>query len=147
MSRTSRRSGRLSTSTHEPVCQASRCLPVGMRSPGPGGVRRTPQSCSYRDDYEEFLRLDALVFGLSTQATGAQREFAEREHIPFPLLSDHDHEFGSALELPTFYVQGDDLYKRVTLIARGGAIQHVRYPVFPPNEDAVETLRWLRSHS
>lgn len=113
----------------------------------PGARGCTPQSCSYRDDYEEFLRLDALVFGLSTQATGAQREFAEREHIPFPLLSDHDHEFGSALELPTFNVQGDDLYKRVTLIARGGAIQHVRYPVFPPNEDAVETLRWLRSHS
>lgn len=113
----------------------------------PGAVGCTPQSCSYRDDYHEFLALDASVVGLSTQATDAQREFAEREHIPFPLLSDEDREFGSALELPTFNVQGEERYKRVTLIARGGQIEHVRYPVFPPNEDAVETLGWLRSHS
>lgn len=113
----------------------------------PGARGCTPQACSYRDDYDEFVALDASVFGLSTQATEAQREFAEREHIPFPFLSDHDRDFGSALELPTFNVDCEDLYKRVTLIARGGQIEHVRYPVFPPNDDAVETLGWLRSHA
>lgn len=113
----------------------------------PGARGCTPQSCSYRDDYDEFRALDASVFGLSTQRTEAQREFANREHIPFPLVSDSDRAFGSALRLPTFKVDGESLYKRVTLIARGGRIEHVRYPVFPPNEDAFETLGWLRSHS
>lgn len=113
----------------------------------PGARGCTPQSCSYRDDYEAFLGLDASVLGLSTQATKSQREFAIREHIPFPLLSDEDRAFGSALELPTFDAGGQELYKRVTLIARRGRIEHVRYPVFPPNEDATETLSWLRSQS
>lgn len=113
----------------------------------PGARGCTPQSCSYRNEYEAFCRREASVFGVSTQTTEAQREFAEREHIPFALLSDHDREFGSALQLPTFTVEGSDLYKRVTLIARGGVIEHVRYPVFPPNEDAIDTLRWLQTRS
>lgn len=113
----------------------------------PGARGCTSQCCAYRDDYAEFRRLDASVFGVSTQASEAQREFAQREHIPFPLLSDQGHHFGSALDLPTFDVEGEQLYKRVTLIARGVEIQHVRYPVFPPDEDAVETLRWLTMHS
>lgn len=113
----------------------------------PGARGCTPQSCSYRDNHAALLDLDVSVFGLSTQTTEAQTEFAEREHIPFPLLSDRGYEFGSRLELPTFEVDANKLYKRLTLIARGGRIEHVRYPVFPPDEDATETLRWLRSHS
>lgn len=113
----------------------------------PGARGCTPQSCSYRDDYDSFIALDACVLGLSTQSSEAQQEFAEREHIPFPLLSDSDRTFGTALGLPAFNVDGESLYKRVTLIARDGRIAHVRYPVFPPNEDAVETLGWLRAHS
>lgn len=113
----------------------------------PGARGCTPQSCAFRDDYEAFLGLDASVVGLSTQAPEAQCEFVNREHIPFPLLSDQDRAFGSDLELPTFKADGQELYKRVTLIARRGRIEHVRYPVFPPDEDATETLKWLRSHS
>ena len=113
----------------------------------PGARGCTPQSCSYRDEFEAFRRLDASVFGLSTQTADAQREFASREHIPFALLSDADRVFGSALKLPTFTVERAVLYKRVTLVAQRGLIEHVRYPVFPPNEDALETLKWLRANS
>ncbi len=105
----------------------------------------TPQSCSYRDDHAAFRDLGASVFGLSGQSTEAQREFADREHIPFPLLSDPELKFGAALGLPTFEVAGEVFYKRVTLIIETGQVAYVRYPVFPPSGDALVTLEWLRS--
>lgn len=112
----------------------------------PGARGCTPQSCSYRDDYSAFRKLGVEVYGLSTQSTAAQREFSDREHIPFPLLSDLDLVFASALGLPTFVAGDEALYRRVTLIVDAGVIVHVRYPVFPPNTDAAEALAWLRSH-
>lgn len=111
----------------------------------PGARGCTPQSCSYRDDYSQLQELGVDVCGLSAQTTDAQREFAAREHIPFPLLSDPHREVGRALDLPVFSVGGGILYRRVTLIIHEHQIAHVRYPVFPPNEDATQTLRELRS--
>lgn len=72
----------------------------------PGARGCTPQSCSYRDSLAEFERLGASVIGLSAQGAGEQREFAEREHIPFPLLSDSGLELAERLGLPTFEAGG-----------------------------------------
>jgi peroxiredoxin (alkyl hydroperoxide reductase subunit C) len=83
------------------------------------------------------------VFGLSTQDTGYQREAVERLHLPFELLSDEKLAFARALKLPTFEVDGMTLIKRITLIARDGAIAKVFYPVFPPDRNAGEVLDWL----
>jgi peroxiredoxin len=113
----------------------------------PGARGCTPQTCGYRDQHEEFLRLKAEVFGLSTQTTEYQREMAERLHVPFEILSDDGFELCDALRLPTFEVAGMRLLKRLTLIVRDGRIEHIFYPVFPPNESADQALRWLRDHS
>jgi peroxiredoxin len=37
------------------------------------------------------------------------------------------------------------LYKRLTLVITAGVIEHVFYPVFPPNEHAGQVLAWLRT--
>ena len=110
----------------------------------PGARGCTPQACAYRDDHARFRELGVEVYGLSTQSTAAQQEFAAREHIPFPLLSDPEQAIGRALDLPTFQAGGVARYRRVTLVVRAGQILHVRYPVFPPDGDAEETLQWLR---
>ena len=86
------------------------------------------------------------MFGLSTQDTDYQREAAERLHLPFPLLSDGQREFVSAMRLPTFEVQSMRLLKRLTLIIRDGAIEHVFYPVFPPDGNAQQVVNWLIAH-
>lgn len=54
----------------------------------PGARGCTPQSCAYRDSLAEFQRLGASVVGISAQNPDEQAEFAAREHIPYPLLSD-----------------------------------------------------------
>jgi peroxiredoxin len=110
----------------------------------PGARGCTPQSCAYRDYFQELSSLGADVYGLSTQTSADQREFAQRSHIPFLLLSDHDLRFARALKLPTFEVMGMTLIKRLTLILDGDQIRKVFYPVFPPDRDAQQVTDWLR---
>lgn len=112
----------------------------------PGARGCTPQTCSFRDHHRELLELKAEVFGVSTQRTEYQREMAERLHLPFEVLSDAEFKLCDALRLPTFEVDRMRLMKRLTLIVRAERIEHVFFPVFPPNESAEEVIRWLATH-
>lgn len=104
----------------------------------------TPQSCAYRDSLAEFSSLGAAVIGISAHGPAEQAEFAEREHIPFPLLSDSGLTLAAELQLPTFEADGMTLYKRLTLVAEAGKVSKVFYPVFPPDRNAAEVLAWLK---
>ena len=112
----------------------------------PGARGCTPQSCAFRDHFEELKRAGAAhVFGLSTQDGAYQREVAARLHLPFEILSDEKLDLTRALKLPTFDIAGMTLIKRLTLIVRDGTIEHVFYPVFPPDRNAGDVLAWLAS--
>jgi peroxiredoxin len=111
----------------------------------PGARGCTPESCAFRDHHQDLKRAGAsLVFGLSTQDTDYQREAAERLHLPFALLSDVDLEMTKAMRLPTFEAAGLTLLKRFTLVISDARIEHLFYPVFPPDKHAEEVLGWLR---
>jgi peroxiredoxin len=110
----------------------------------PGARGCTPQSCGYRDHYQELRDLGAdRVFGLSTQATADQQELVSRLHLPFEVLSDAALELARALKLPTFEVEGMTLIKRLTLVIHDGVVEHVFYPVFPPDTSAPTVIHWL----
>jgi peroxiredoxin len=111
----------------------------------PGARGCTPQSCAFRDHMADLAACGASVVGLSAQSLADQSEFAAREHIPYPLLSDPDHRLAALLDLPTFEVAGMRLYRRLTFIARGGRIEKIFYPVFPPERNASEVLLHLHS--
>jgi peroxiredoxin len=110
----------------------------------PGARGCTPQSCAFRDGAREFDELGVRLAGLSAQTLDDQLEFAERNHIPYPVVADPERRLGGALGLPTFQVGGLTLYKRLTLVAEGGEIVKVFYPVFPPDANAGNVLAWLR---
>ena len=119
----------------------------------PGARGCTPQGCGYRDLRAEFDALGVRVLGLSTQTTEFQREFAERTHLPFPILSDAGLGLVRLLRLPTFEydvaaVGGggpDTLIRRMAWFIESGVISHVWYPVFPPDRNAEVVLSWLKS--
>ncbi|MBA3609671.1 MAG: peroxiredoxin, partial [Chthoniobacterales bacterium] len=68
----------------------------------PGARGCTPQSCAYRDHYQELQQFGAAVYGLSTQTTDYQREAVDRLKLPFALLSDAAGDFSAFLQLPSF---------------------------------------------
>jgi peroxiredoxin len=120
-------------------------LPAGWNDiPGARGC--TTEACDFRDHHDDLVAAGAdRVFGLSNQDTEYQREVVERLRLPFAMLSDTGFALADALRLPTFEANGLRLYKRLTLVIRGGVIEHVFYPVFPPNEHAQQVLAWLRA--
>jgi peroxiredoxin len=113
----------------------------------PGARGCTPQTCAFRDHFDELRSVGAGVFGLSAQTTEYQREAAERLHLPFELLSDAGLVFAKALRLPTFELGSMTLIKRLTLILRDGRVEKVFYPVFPPDANAAEVVQWLSQNS
>jgi peroxiredoxin len=45
--------------------------------------------------------------------------------------------------LPTFETSGMTLLKRFTLVLDDGTVEHVFYPVFPPDRSAGDVIDWL----
>lgn len=111
----------------------------------PGARGCTPQSCAFRDHYQEIRALGAEVLGLSVQSTEYQSEMASRLHLPFRVVSDANYDFQRALSLPTFETAGMKLLKRITLIAADGVINAVHYPIFPSDRDPDWVLDTLSS--
>jgi len=112
----------------------------------PGARGCTAEASSYRDDHSTLKELGVdAVFGLSTQDTSFQKEAKERLHLPYDLLSDEKLQFVEGLKMPIFQWEGQPLIKRCTLALRDGKVEHVWYPVFPPQENSTEVAAWLKA--
>jgi peroxiredoxin len=109
----------------------------------PGAHGSTPELEGLRDLFDEFTKRIVAIFGLSNQATDYQREMAERLGLPFPILSDVEGRFATALALPTFATGGEIYLKRLTLIVSDGHIESVFYRVPEPARHASEILARL----
>lgn len=48
----------------------------------------TAEACAFRDRYDAFVEAGAEVIGVSSDAVATQRQFADRHHFPFRLVSD-----------------------------------------------------------
>jgi peroxiredoxin len=112
----------------------------------PGAFGCTAESCAFRDRMASFEALRVTVMGLSAQTTEAQRAFAQRKEINFPLLSDAELRLSKELRLPTFAAGSLQLYKRLTIVAESGVIVKVFYPVYPPDTHPAEVLAWAVNH-
>ena len=85
--------------------------------------------------------------GLSSQEPGYQAELVDRLRLPFAMLSDGNFAPGEALDLPVFTAPGRErLYACLTLVIRDGVIEHVFYPIFPPNTHGQHVLQWLTTY-
>ena len=122
-------------------------LPDGWDSiPGARGC--STEACNFRDHYQQLQELGvSTIYGLSSQDTDYQAEVVERLHLPFSMLSDPEFRLAEALDLPTFAATGHPkLYSRLTLIVKDNRIEHVFYPIFPPNTHAEQVRAWLEQH-
>ncbi len=111
----------------------------------PGARGCTPEACGFRDHHADLTAVGVTaVYGVSTQSTDYQREVVDRLQLPYAMLSDEHLRLAAALRLPTFEYDGDTLYRRLTMIVDAGTVEHVFYPVFPPDEHAQQVLDWFR---
>ena len=110
----------------------------------PGARGCTPQSCAFRDTHGELRALGARVAGLSAQPLEDQVEFAERNHMPYPVIADPERGSARRSACRPSRSRGT-LYKRLALVAEAARIVKVFYPVFPPDRNAADVVAWLES--
>ncbi len=56
----------------------------------------TAEACSLRDNYEELLKKGFVVLGVSPDTEKSHKGFAEKFHLPFPLIADPDKKIMTA---------------------------------------------------
>jgi peroxiredoxin Q/BCP len=97
---------------------------------------------AFRDKYEAFKELEAVVVGISSQSIESHKAFASHHGLPFILLSDTDNKvrklYGVSATLGI-------LPGRVTyVIDMEGIIKHVFSSQFQPAKHADEALHALK---
>ncbi len=60
----------------------------------------TKEVCSFRDDYEQFEKLEAEVIGISSDSVRSHERFVEKHGLPFGLLSDEGCEVRKIYGVP-----------------------------------------------
>jgi len=97
---------------------------------------------AFRDKYEAFKELDAVVIGISSQSAESHKAFANRHSLPFILLSDVDSAVRKIYAVPTTLgvVPG-----RVTfVIDKEGVVKYVFSSQFQPARHADEAVCALK---
>jgi peroxiredoxin Q/BCP len=103
----------------------------------------TKEACAFRDDYEEFRKLDAEVVGISSDSVESHRSFAKKHGLPFTLLSD---EGGKVRKLYGVSNTFGLFPGRVTyVIDEKGVIRHVFSSQLDARRHVQEALKVLPS--
>ncbi|MDB3871710.1 peroxiredoxin [Euryarchaeota archaeon] len=59
----------------------------------------TLQSCSFRDQYEQFTEKGILLYGVSSDSISSHRSFKKKYNLQYSLLSDNNSELAKSLKL------------------------------------------------
>lgn len=59
----------------------------------------TTQACDFRDAYDEFTELDAVIIGISIDPVDRHQRFIDKYGLPFILLSDTDHQVAEQFDV------------------------------------------------
>jgi peroxiredoxin Q/BCP len=106
----------------------------------------TKEACAFRDEHEEFGKLDAEVIGVSSDSVESHKRFAEKHNLSFTLLSDEGGKVRRMYGVPnTFgifpgrvtYVIDEAGVVRHVFSSQIGAVKHV--------EGALKSLAAIRS--
>ena len=110
----------------------------------PGANGCTLENCSFRDNYEKLIELNAIPIGISTQSIDVIKEMTLRLGIQFDILSDAELLCVNKLSIPTFLVEDKTYFKKMTIIVEKNTIKKVFYPVVSVNKHISNVLEWLR---
>lgn len=84
----------------------------------------TKEACKFRDEFEVFTDLDAMVIGISADSPESHTEFIAKYNLPFTLLSDTENTVRAQFGVKGKFM--DVIPGRVTFIAdKKGIIQYV----------------------
>ena len=85
----------------------------------------TTEACSFRDNFDEFVKAGATVVGVSSDSVESHKGFIEKNHLPFTLLSDEDTAVQTIYGVKSVFA-GQILPGRITyIIDRKRVVRHI----------------------
>jgi peroxiredoxin len=102
------------------------------------------QHRAFARHWSDFLALNCLPLGVSSQSNDEQSVTASALGVGHPLLCDSDRVLARELGLPTFTVDHIGWYCRLTLVVDDGVIARAFYPVTSATRSAAQAVRWMR---
>jgi len=92
-------------------------------------VTCTMEACKFRDSMSRLIDLEAQVVGISVNDSAANKEFSEKNFLPFPVLSDSNQDVLRAYGLTTAVAIGPDGYeyvrRSVFIIDKAGIVRYI----------------------
>jgi peroxiredoxin Q/BCP len=105
----------------------------------------TAESCSFRDNFEDFTDAGARVIGISSDSVDSHKAFAQKHSLPFTLLADTDSSVRKAWGVSKTLGL---LPGRVTyVIDPEGVVRHKFSSQFKPKSHIDEALGVIRAAS
>ena len=108
----------------------------------------TRQACAFAAAYEEFRTLNAVVIGVSKDSEASHRRFAEKNGLPFILLSDPElkaiQAYGVWQEKKSYGKVSMGVVRSTFIIDEKGLVEKVM-PKVKPDTNAAEILDYLKS--
>ena len=107
----------------------------------------TRQACGYAASYGEFQALDTVVIGISKDSVASHQKFAEKNSLPFLLLSDPEltaiQAYGVWQEKKNYGKVSMGVVRSTFIINADGIIEKVM-PKVKPDTNAADVLAYLR---
>ena len=107
----------------------------------------TKEMCTFRDSMARLTDLKAQVIGIAVTDPFSNKAFAEKNFLPFPILSDHKREVirTYGIELPDFAgLKGYSTAKRsIFILDKAGIVRYVWIsddPRVEPNYGEIEAF-------
>lgn len=93
----------------------------------------TTESCDFRDRHQAFAAAGYSVVGVSPDKPEKLARFREEHELPFPLLSDPDHEMAAAYGAwgvkKNYGREYEGIIRSTIVIAADGTVEHAWYNV------------------
>ena len=102
----------------------------------------TKEACKFRDEFQDFTYLDAMVIGISSDSVDSHKEFAEKYHLPFTLLADTNKKVRKLFGVPNFtgVIPGRVTY----IIDKNGKIVYIFNSMRNAEKHIDEAIRILK---
>ncbi|MDP0500372.1 MAG: peroxiredoxin [Verrucomicrobiota bacterium JB022] len=103
----------------------------------------TAQACNLRDHFEAVKDAGITVIGVSADGVDAQKAFAEKYHLPFTLVADHDKKLGKAFGVDSIMGR---VFSRQSFLVVDGKVVWSDLKATPDSQaqDAVAALESYR---
>ena len=106
----------------------------------------TRQACAFAGAYSQFEALGVVVIGVSRDSQASHQRFAEKNSLPFILLSDPERQaiedYGVWQEKKNYGKVSMGVVRSTYIIAENGVIEKVM-PKVKPDTNAAEILEYL----